>query len=83
MPVYIDLNVGMNRTGIAPDTAVLTLYDELRQLAGVSPIGLHAYDGHLRNPDLAIRTDECDAAFLPVQQLSEALFQQGFPNRFW
>ena len=78
VPVYIDLNVGMNRTGIAPDTAVLTLYDELSQLAGVNPVGLHAYDGHLRNPDLAARTADCDAAFQPVSQLSEALLGRGF-----
>lgn len=78
--VYIDLNVGMNRTGIIPDAAVLTLYDELGQLAGVHPVGLHAYDGHLRNPDLAVRTVDCDAAFQPVRQLSEALLARGFPQ---
>ncbi|WP_020602124.1 D-TA family PLP-dependent enzyme [Spirosoma spitsbergense] len=78
VPVYIDLNVGMNRTGTTPDTAVLTLYHELSLLAGVKPVGLHAYDGHLRNPDMAVRTVECDAAFQPVQQLSEALLAQGF-----
>ncbi len=78
VPVYVDLNVGMNRTGIAPDTAVLSLYDELSQLAGVTPVGLHAYDGHLRNPDLAVRTADCDAAFQPVHDLSEALVARGF-----
>ena len=78
VPVYVDLNVGMNRTGITPDTEVLTLYDELGQLAGVHPVGLHAYDGHLRNPDLAVRTADCDAAFQPVHELSEALIARGF-----
>ncbi|QDK81001.1 D-TA family PLP-dependent enzyme [Spirosoma sp. KCTC 42546] len=78
VPVYIDLNVGMNRTGIAPGGAVLTLYSELDQLPGVRPVGLHAYDGHLRNSDLAIRTSECDAAFWPVQLLSETLTARGF-----
>jgi D-serine deaminase-like pyridoxal phosphate-dependent protein len=78
VPVYIDLNVGMNRTGTIPDMAVLTLYSELSQLAGVNPVGLHAYDGHLRDPDLAVRTADCDAAFQPVYQLSEALLARGF-----
>jgi D-serine deaminase-like pyridoxal phosphate-dependent protein len=78
VPVYIDLNVGMNRTGIAPGGAVLTLYAELDQLPGVRPVGLHAYDGHLRDPDIAIRTAKCDAAFWPVQLLGDTLASQGF-----
>jgi D-serine deaminase-like pyridoxal phosphate-dependent protein len=80
VPVYIDLNVGMNRTGIAPTDEVLTLYAELDQLEGVQPVGLHAYDGHLRNPDFAVRTADCDAAFAPVQRLSDALVARGFPQ---
>lgn len=78
IPVYIDLNVGMNRTGIVPNDAVLTLYTELASLPGVRPVGFHAYDGHLRNADISIRTADCDAAFRPVQQLSDALVAEGF-----
>ena len=78
--VYVDLNVGMNRTGMAPGGAVLTLYAELDQLPGVRPMGLHAYDGHLRNPDLAIRTAQCDAAFWPVQLLRDTLSARGFAS---
>lgn len=78
VPVYIDLNVGMNRTGLIPGDAVLTLYAALNQLPGVRPVGLHAYDGHLRNPDMAIRTANCDTAFWPVQLLSETLTARGF-----
>ncbi len=78
VPVYIDLNVGMNRTGIAPGGAVLTLYAELTKLPGVQPVGLHAYDGHLRDPDITVRTAQCDAAFWPVQLLSDTLTSQGF-----
>ena len=78
VPVYVDLNVGMNRTGILPDENVLTLYAELAKLEGVRPVGLHAYDGHLRQPDLAVRTEQCDTAFLPVKQLSNNLVASGF-----
>jgi len=78
VPVYIDLNVGMNRTGMAPGGAVLALYAELDQLPGVRPVGLHAYDGHLRDPDIAVRTAQCDAAFWPVQLLRDTLVSQGF-----
>ena len=77
VPVYIDLNVGMNRTGIAPGEAVVTLYAELEKLPGVQPVGLHAYDGQLRNPDIGARTIECDAGFWPVQLLSETPAAKG------
>jgi D-threonine aldolase len=66
--VYVDLNVGMNRTGIAPDSA-LVLYELLNSLPGVTPMGLHAYDGHLRTPDLATR----DEAFQPILDLRDSL----------
>lgn len=80
VPVYVDLNVGMNRTGLVPGGAVLTLYTELDQLPGVRPMGLQAYDGHLRDPDLAVRTAQCDAAFWPVQLLCDTLSARGFAS---
>lgn len=76
--VYVDLNVGMNRTGIAPDSSALALYELLDSLPGLKPMGLHAYDGHLRTPDLAIRTADCDAAFRPVFALQNTLLAKGF-----
>lgn len=78
VPIYVDLNVGMDRTGITPDEHVLTLYAALDKLEGIRPMGLHAYDGHIRHPDLAARTELCDAAFWPVQRLSDQLTERGF-----
>lgn len=77
MPVYIDLNVGMNRTGMAPDASALALYQWLTTLEGVKPMGLHAYDGHIRTPDLAARIAACDAALQPVRQLRDDLMALG------
>lgn len=68
--VFIDLNVGMNRTGIAPEHAI-DLIDFCLQQPSLQLLGLHAYDGHLRNPDLAIRKTECDTAFERVIRLAE------------
>lgn len=78
VPVYIDLNVGMDRTGIVPDENVLTLYAALNKLEGIQVVGLHAYDGHIRHPDIAVRTEQCDAAFQAMQQLSDQLTKLGF-----
>lgn len=66
--VFIDLNVGMNRTGITPADAM----DLIRQVASMEHLsiqGLHAYDGHLRDTDMAIRKQKCDEAFEPVVAL--------------
>lgn len=70
--VYIDLNVGMNRTGIAPEDA-FGLFDDCKRLTGISIVGLHAYDGHLRDTDFDARTRKCDEAFESVVQLSEEI----------
>jgi D-serine deaminase-like pyridoxal phosphate-dependent protein len=62
--LYIDLNVGMNRTGIDPEKA-LPLYNEFQSQV----VGLHAYDGHLRDPDLAVRKKQSDEGFDRVMKL--------------
>lgn len=65
--VYIDLNVGMNRTGIEPEKA-LDLYKQCQNV-----VGLHAYDGHLRDPDLEVRRKQCDEGFARVVYLQQEI----------
>jgi D-serine deaminase-like pyridoxal phosphate-dependent protein len=71
--VLIDLNVGMNRTGIAPGKEAFQLYEEARRSNGIAFVGLHAYDGHLRDADLALRKEKCDAAFRGVDLLRQQI----------
>jgi D-serine deaminase-like pyridoxal phosphate-dependent protein len=78
--VYIDLNIGMNRTGIAPGPAALQLYIDCNALPGIKPVGLHAYDGHLHDADLAIRTKKCNEAFESVRKLQQDIKQKGYPG---
>ena len=78
--VYLDLNVGMNRTGIAPGREAIDLYLQCVELKGLLPAGLHAYDGHIRATDISERTNECDTAFAPVIEMQEALMQHGLPK---
>lgn len=73
--VYIDLNVGMNRTGIVPSEA-LALARQINALSNLSLIGLHAYDGHLRDPDFDERTRKCDLAFAPVTKLADDIARE-------
>jgi D-serine deaminase-like pyridoxal phosphate-dependent protein len=73
IPVYIDLNVGMNRTGISPGEMAIELYEHCTSLNGISVVGLHEYDGHLRDNDFNLRKEKCDAAFSAVMTLNEKL----------
>ena len=78
--IFIDLNVGMNRTGIVPGDAAFQLYKKCALLPGLRVKGLHAYDGHIHTPDLQLRRRQCDAAFTPVLQLQQHLIQAGLPK---
>jgi len=77
IPVYIDLNVGMNRTGIAPGAEAIELYLYCNDLKGITPRGLHAYDGHIRNPDFNKRKNECNRDFTPVVTMKAELENMG------
>lgn len=76
LPVYIDLNVGMDRTGIKPEYAY-DLYLAIRTLAGVKFKGFHAYDGHIRVSDIAERTAQCDRDFHQVELLRRKIMEEG------
>jgi len=75
IPVYIDLNVGMNRTGIIPGKDAIELCKFCSSTKGIKSAGLHAYDGHVRNKDFAMRTKECDEAFATIEKLKEDLLK--------
>jgi D-serine deaminase-like pyridoxal phosphate-dependent protein len=77
MDLYIDLNVGMNRTGIAPGDEALNLYLHCSRLKRITPVGLHAYDGHIRNPNINIRKADCDQAFQLVEILRQRIIAAG------
>jgi D-threonine aldolase len=79
IPVLLDLDVGMHRTGIPPGAESRALYRSLAARRGVVPGGLHAYDGHLRDADPAVRARKSDAGFAPVEQLRDELIADGVP----
>ncbi len=47
---YIDVDVGMHRTGVSPDSA-LSLYRYMKTQSQFRFAGLHAYDGHIHTGD--------------------------------
>jgi D-threonine aldolase len=70
--IFIDLNLGMNRTGVRPENAI-SLFEKLHSLPALNIFGLHAYDGHIKDRDINIRTKDCLHAFEPVSKLKQAL----------
>ena len=79
LSVFIDLNVGMNRTGVLPGREVFNLYLACEALPALFPVGLHAYDGHIRDADFALRKERCDRAFEPVAALAREIVAAGKP----
>ena len=82
IPVYIDLNIGMNRTGIIPDQRAFDLYRQISQERNIKPVGLHAYDGHIHDKQPEIREKRCNDAFSSIEWLKDELMEKGFsePN---
>jgi len=72
--LWIDLDVGQHRTGIAPERVHGPLLDAVRNGDPMLRLeGLHAYDGHLGITDPAERDRQCDEAFAPVAALRARL----------
>jgi D-serine deaminase-like pyridoxal phosphate-dependent protein len=71
LDVYIDLNTGMNRTGIHPTEKALELFNNCARLKGINIFGLHVYDGHIRDTDVATRKQRTDEAFEAIIELAK------------
>lgn len=77
--LWMDINCGMDRTGIVPDENAVALYRQMDADSNVEAKGLHAYDGHIRNTDIAERKKTCDHAFASVVGLKKKLESDGIP----
>lgn len=75
--VWLDINNGMDRTGIRPGKEA----EALAKLTAGMPMlrleGLHVYDGHIKEADFSERKKICDEAFVPVTELAEELDKSG------
>ena len=77
--LWIDINSGMNRTGIAPGTEAGRLYRLVQQTERLTAGGLHVYDGHIHEHDPEARAKQCDGEYAPVQAMIEDLRRAGLP----
>lgn len=72
IPIYIDINVGMNRTGILPEEAY-PLIEKCLSLPNLKLIGLHCYDGHIHDSSLDDRREKCETYFAKVKELKDVI----------
>lgn len=75
--VFLDIDNGMHRTGIAPGLA-LALAKEIDALPNVRIVGLHAYDGHIHDADYAVRKQRCEEGMKPVWDLAAQMDEAGW-----
>ncbi|MEL7498052.1 MAG: D-TA family PLP-dependent enzyme [Planctomycetota bacterium] len=80
--VFLDLNSGMQRTGIAPGQRAIELYEMIAAGDGVRPSGLHWYDGHHRQPDLSERRTAVEVGWQGLTHFRDQLLLSGLevPN---
>lgn len=72
---YVDVNVGMDRTGIAP-AYLWELLEAFRSLPHLKLKGVHCYDGHIRDRSLDDRRAKCEAYFPTVSSIVEKYAQE-------
>ena len=76
---YLDVNCGMNRTGVAVGPAAFDLYRTLARALGLNPAGFHVYDGHNSQGPLGERVSVVRGFLGPVIELRQSLQKAGFP----
>jgi len=77
LDLFVDLDCGMHRTGIAPGADAVALYQLVTRSPGLRAAGLHVYDGHIRDSDISRRAVACDQAFSQLEAVRKQLVDSG------
>src|SRR5690606_24774719 len=77
--VYIDVNTGMDRTGIAPCLDMEKLIHDIAEMENLNFIGFHVYDGHLLDPDFTERNLSINDQMEKVVSLFE-MYKNIYPD---
>jgi len=75
--VWLDINNGMNRTGVVPGADAVRLIKMINDLPMLKAGGLQVYDGHIRDKELSVRKIVSDNAFVPVLELIHRIKNEG------
>ena len=79
IPVFIDIDNGMHRTGILPGKEAEELVKYIHHSEYLIFAGLHVYDGHTREPDFGKRKQLIEEEFIPVLRFVSMLNDAGIP----
>lgn len=66
LTLFLDIDCGMNRTGIAMGDKAAGLCRKIVDTAGVEFGGLHVYDGHIHDPDPENRKSQFEQSYKPL-----------------
>ncbi len=77
LELFIDLDVGMHRSGTSPGSAAVELARMINKLSGITMGGFHVYDGHIVASSIDERRRECRHAMEPVLTLRSDMRQMG------
>lgn len=75
--VMVDVNLGMNRTGVSMD-ATEAFYIECSTFKGIAMKGLHCYDGHRTEQNFEERKQEADKSALWIREIVKNLSEKGY-----
>jgi D-serine deaminase-like pyridoxal phosphate-dependent protein len=73
LSLWLDINIGMNRTGVTSGELAIKLYKMMVDLPMLHAEGLHVYDGHIHEKEFSVRKKACDEAYLAVTSLISEL----------
>jgi D-serine deaminase-like pyridoxal phosphate-dependent protein len=75
--IFLDLDIGMHRTGMPIDEYTEEFYQFCLHLPGLELKGLHAYDGHVREANTAKLWQICITHYRPLAALIDQLSEKG------
>lgn len=75
--LWMDVNNGMNRTGIIPGEKAAALFEHMQSAPWIECMGIHVYDGHIHDPELEIRAQKCQESMQPVLEMLDAIASRG------
>lgn len=71
LQIYIDLDVGMHRSGVNPEQAGKLLEEMNGSLFNI--MGFHAYDGHIRDSEITEREKSVARSFKNAEQILQSV----------
>lgn len=77
LPVLVDIEIGMGRTGIDPGDPAFELYRLVDRLPNLEVDGVHAYDGHIQDSNLEQRIAHAKEGTEKTLALRDRLIARG------